>query len=257
MSENKNHNAPAAIQAQLEGNLKLLSLFFMSANYEALANQAAKEHRSHVDYLASLVEGETCLRLDRAIKRRIRLARFPVIKTLDQFLWNWPSSINRMSVQNLFRLKFLDDKANVIFLGAVGLGKTHLATALGYAACLAGKSVLFTTAIDVINTLSAAQASNRLKSELKKYLTPSLLILDELGFLPIDKHGADLLFQIISHRYEQGSIVITSNRAYKNWPEIFNHDSTLTSAILDRLLHHAETVVIEGKSYRMKEQIEN
>lgn len=257
MSENRNHNAPATTQAQLEGNLKLLSLFFMSANYEPLADQAAKEHRTHVDYLASLVEGETNLRHDRAVKRRIRLARFPAIKTLDQFLWNWPSSINRMSVQNLFRLKFLDDKANVIFLGGVGLGKTHLATALGYAACLAGKSVLFTTAIDVINTLSAAQASNRLKPELKKYLSPSLLILDELGFLPIDKYGADLLFQIISHRYEQGSIVITSNRAYKNWPQIFNNDSTLTSAILDRLLHHAETVLIEGKSYRMKDQIEN
>jgi DNA replication protein DnaC len=119
------------------------------------------------------------------------------------------------------------------------------------------KPVLFTTAIDAINTLSSAQAANRLKSELKKYLSPSLIILDELGYLPIDKHGADLLFQIISQRYERGSIVITSNRAFKNWPEIFNNDSTLTSAILDRLLHHAETVVIEGKSYRMKDQIEH
>lgn len=257
MSDNKNHNDPATIQAQLETHLKLLNLFFMSAHYEALADQAAKEHQSHVDYLASLVEGETSLRRDRTIKRRIRLARFPVIKTLDQFLWNWPKNINRMNVQNLFRLNFLDDKANVIFLGGVGLGKTHLATALGYAACLTGKSVLFTTAINAINNLSSAQAANRLKSELKKYLSPSLLILDELGYLPIDKHGADLLFQIISHRYEQGSIVITSNRAFKNWPEIFNHDSALTSAILDRLLHHAETVVIEGKSYRMKDQIEH
>ncbi len=257
MSDNKNHNDPATIRAQLEAHLKLLNLFFMSANYEALADQAAKEHQSHVDYLASLVEGETSLRRDRAIKRRIRLARFPVIKTLHQFLWNWPKNINRMNVQNLFRLKFLDDKANVIFLGGVGLGKTHLATALGYAACLTGKSVLFTTTIDAINNLSSAQAANRLKSELKKYLSPSLLILDELGYLPIDKHGADLLFQIISHRYEQGSIVITSNRAFKNWPEIFNNDSALTSAILDRLLHHAETVVIEGKSYRMKDQIEH
>jgi len=263
MSENKNHNDPATIRAQLgtsrsrlDAHLKLLSLSFMSANYEALADQAAKEHRSHVDYLASLVEGEAGLRRDHFIERRIRLARFPVIKTLDQFLWNWPKNINRMNVQNIFRLKFLDDKANVIFLGGVGLGKTHLATALGYATCLAGKSVLFTTAIDVINTLSAAQAANRLKSELKKYLGPSVLILDELGYLPIDKHGADLLFQIISHRYEKGSIVITSNRAFKNWPEIFNNDSTLTSAILDRLLHHAQTVVIEGKSYRMKDQIE-
>ncbi|BBO87145.1 ATP-binding protein [Desulfosarcina ovata] len=146
--------------------------------------------------------------------------------------------------------------ANVIFLGGVGLGKTHLASALGYEACLKGYTVLFATAIDVINTLSAAQAAGRMKQELKKYIRPSLLILDELGFLPIDKTGADLLFQVISQRYEQGPIVITSNRAFKDWPEIFNNDSTLTSAILDRLLHHADTILIQGKSYRMKEQID-
>ena len=138
----------------------------------------------------------------------------------------------------------------------MGLGKTHLASALGYTACLKGHTVLFATAIDVINTLSAAQAAGRMKQELKKYTRPAMLIVDELGFLPIDKAGADLLFQVISLRYEQGSLVITSNRAYKNWPEIFNNDSTLTSAILDRLLHHAETVLVEGKSYRMKDQIE-
>jgi len=137
------------------------------------------------------------------------------------------------------------------------MGKTHLATALGYAACLEGRSVLFTTAVDAINTLSAAQATSRLKLELKRYLAPSLLCIDELGFLPIDKRGADLLFQIISLRYEQGSMVITSNRAYKDWPGIFNNDSTLTSAILDRLLHHAETIVIEGKSYRMKGEMDS
>ena len=117
--------------------------------------------------------------------------------------------------------------------------------------------MLFTTAIDAINTLAAAQAANRLKSELKRYLAPSLLCLDELGFLPIDKRGADLLFQIISLRYERGSVVITSNRAFREWPKIFNNDSTLTSAILDRLLHHAETILIEGKSYRMKGALES
>jgi DNA replication protein DnaC len=135
-------------------------------------------------------------------------------------------------------------------------GKTHLATALGYTACLQGYSVLFASAIDVINTLAAAKSAGRLKAELKKYTKPALLILDELGYLPIDKTGADLLFQVISLRYEQGAIIITSNRAFKEWPVIFNHDSTLTSAVLDRLLHHADTVIIEGKSFRMKDQIE-
>jgi DNA replication protein DnaC len=158
-------------------------------------------------------------------------------------------------VQNLFRLRFIDEHANVIFIGGVGLGKTHLATALGLAACEQGHSVLFASAVDVVNTLAAAQAIGQLKTELRKYLRPHVLVLDELGYLPIDKTGADLLFQIISHRYECGSTVITTNRTFKNWAKIFNHDATLTSAVLDRLLHHAETVKIEGKSYRMKDRI--
>lgn len=117
-------------------------------------------------------------------------------------------------------------------------------------------TVILTITVDIINTLSAAQRTGRLKLEMKKYLKPALLCIDELGYLPLDKTGADLLFQIISHRYEKGSIVLTTNRAFKHWPEIFNNDSTITSAVLDRLLHHAETVVIEGQSYRMKDQIE-
>jgi len=181
---------------------------------------------------------------------------FPLYQDLDQFDWTWPKKINRAQVQNLFRLAFLKDKTNVIFLGGVGLGKTHLASALAHEACLRGHAVLFTTAVDIINTLTAAQTVGRLKHELKRYLKPTILVVDELGYLPIDKTGADLLFQVISQRYEQGSIVLTTNQPYKHWPKIFNNDSTLTSAVLDRLLHHAETVVIEGKSYRMKDQIE-
>jgi len=256
MAKNKNFGE-TPIETNLTTHLESLGLPFMREHYDPLARQAAQENWAHVRYLAALVEGEAALRRERSIKRRIRLARFPVIKTLEQFRWSWPATINRAAVQNLFRLKFIEDKTNIIILGSVGLGKTHLATALGYAACLQGISVLFTSAIDAINTLSAAQAANRLKSELKRYLTPSLLCLDELGFLPIDKHGADLLFQIISLRYEQGSIVITSNRSFKEWPQIFNNDSTLTSAILDRLLHHSETILIEGTSYRMKGEVES
>jgi len=241
---------------QIEADLRMLCLPFMAEHHGQLAAKAARDSLSHVDYLTRLTEGELNLRRDKATVRRIKSARFPVVKTLDQFSWSWPKKINRMAVQNLFRLQFMEDHSNVIMLGTVGLGKTHIATALGYTACIAGKSVLFATAVDTINTLAAAQAASRLKGELKKYIAPSLLILDELGYLPIDKHGADLLFQVISQRYERGSTVITSNKAYKQWPEIFNNDSTLTSAILDRLLHHAETVVIEGKSYRMKDQLE-
>ncbi len=240
----------------LEQKMHCLKLSFMLENHESLAKKAAQKQWTHVQYLAELIEGEAALRQDRSIQRRIRLARFPVIKTLDQFRWTWPKKINRLQVQNLFRLQFINNKSNVIFLGGVGLGKTHIASALGYAACLQRNSVLFATAIDAINTLSAAQSAGRLKQELKKYTKPSLLILDELGYLPIDKNGADLLFQIISLRYEQGALIITSNRAFKDWSEIFNNDATLTSAILDRLLHHAEPVLIEGKSYRMKDRVE-
>ncbi len=241
----------------LDEQLSYLKLPYMRENYESLAKQAAQKQWAYVNYLTELASAEANLRQDRATKRRIRTARFPQIKTLEQFKWSWPKKINQLQVKNLFRLKFIDEKSNVIFLGGVGLGKTHLATALGYHACLKGYAVLFCSAVDTINNLAAAQAAGRLKQELRKYHKPALVILDELGYLPIDKTGADLLFQIISHRYEQGSLIITTNRAFKDWPEIFNNDSTLTSALLDRLLHHTETVIIEGKSYRMKDTIEN
>ena len=233
-----------------------LKLPYIRENHETVAQLAARKQWTHVHYLSELIKEEDNLRKDRTTQRRIRMARFPVVKTLDQFNWSWPKKINRAQIQNLFRLKFIEDKSNVVFIGGVGLGKTHLASALGYQACLKGHTVLFASAIDAINHLISAQRTERLKQELKKYQKPSLLILDELGYLPINKNGADLLFQIISQRYEQGSIVITTNRVFKDWPEIFNNDSTLTSALLDRLLHHTEAVVIEGKSYRMKEVAE-
>jgi len=240
----------------LLAHLLYLKLSYFRECHQALAQEAAQKNWTPLDFLSRLAEGEALRRRDRATQRRLQAARFPVVKTLEQFDWTWPKKINRAQVQNLFRLAFLKDKANVIFLGGAGLGKSHLATALAYEACLAGPTVLFTTAIDIVNTLAAAQSAHRLKSELKKYLGPSVLLVDELGYLPIDKTGADLLFQVFSQRYETGSTIVTTNQAYKNWAKVFNNDATLTSAVLDRLLHHAETVVIEGKSYRMKDQIE-
>ena len=237
----------------LTKELFYLKLPYIRENHEAVGQLAASKQWTHIHYLSELVKQESNLRRDRTIQRRIRMARFPVIKTLDQFNWSWPRKINQAQVQNLFHLKFIEDKSNVIFIGGVGVGKTHLASALGYQACLKGNTVLFASAIDIINNLVTAQHAGRLKQELKKYLKPVLIIIDELGYLPIDKNGADLLFQIISARYERGSIIITTNRVFKDWPKIFNNDSTLTSALLDRLLHHTEAVVIEGKSYRMKE----
>lgn len=239
----------------LEAQLRYLKLAYTSRHHAELTAEAAQQRWSHAQFLGRVIEAETHERQQHALQRRIKAARFPVKKTLDQFQWDWPKQINEAHVRHLFELRFVAEHTNAVFCGSVGLGKTHLATALGYAACQAGHTVLFTTAIDAINTLLAAQAMHRLDSELKKYVNPALLILDEVGYLPLDKAGADLLFQIISQRYERGAIVVTTNKAYKHWPSIFNNDAGITSAILDRLLHRAQTVVLEGKSYRMKDRL--
>ena len=236
--------------------LGALNLPFMREHCRTLAHTAADKHWSHLDYLAELAASEAAARDDRRVQRRIKVARFPVLKTLDQFDWNWPTKINRMQVQNLFHLDFVAQHGNVVFISGTGLGKSHLMSALGYAACLRGHSVLFTGAIDIINMLAGAQAGGSIKRAMDHYLRPQILCIDELGYLPIDKFGADGLFQILSHRYERGSTLLTTNRVYKQWAGIFNNDSVLTSALLDRLLHHAETISIEGRSYRTKDQIE-
>jgi len=239
----------------LSQHLDYLKLPFLQKYHVELAQQAAQQNWDPLEYLRRLIEGEYSERRQRVIERRVKAARFPVLKTLEQFRWDWPKKINRLQVQHLFRLEFVAQKANAVFLGNVGLGKTHLAIALGYAACQEGYAVRFANAISVINDLAAAQKRGLLKKQLKKYLLPELLVLDELGYLPIDQHGADLLFQVISQRYERGALVLTTNKPFKQWASIFNNDSTIASAVLDRLLHHAETVVIEGNSYRMKDQL--
>lgn len=252
----ENSTAGAGAEA-LRAQLAAMHLGYVAQHFEALGQQAALAQSAHIDYLAQLIDGESCRRFANSTARRIALARFPVPKTLQQFDWSWPTGINEVLVRHLFRLAFVEQTGNVILPGGVGLGKSHLATALAHEACVRGHSALFTTAVDIINRLAAAQATGSIKREMQRYLKPTVLVIDELGYLPIDKFGADCLFQIISARYERSSTIVTTNRAFKHWAEIFNNDSTLVSALLDRLLHHAETVLIEGKSYRMKDQIDN
>ncbi len=242
---------------QLSEWLGYLKLTYCVSQYEELAQQAARESWTHLQFLAVLMQGEFNAKQDRAIERRIRLARFPVLKTLDQFQWTWPKKINQMQIKHLFQLQFVREKTNAIFIGGVGMGKTHLAIALAHTACLQGYSVLFTTAVDLVNTLSAAHKIGRHKNDIRKYLKPQILLIDELGYLPFDKTGVSWLFQVISQRYENGSTIVTSNKVFKQWAEIFNNDATVTSAVLDRLLHRSETVVIEGQSFRMKDQIKD
>ena len=234
--------------------LRQLSLSFMAEHYEDMGRDAARDQLSHVDYLRRLAGGEAEQRYERSVRRRVKAAHLPVLKTLEQFNWGWPAKINRTHVQELFRLRFIEQNTNVVFIGGVGLGKTHLAVALAHTACLNNIPTLFAPAVEIVNTLSAAQAANNLPKALKAYVAPRLLVIDELGYLPMDKRGADLLFQVISLRYERGSSILTTNTVYKNWPRVFNNDSTITTAILDRLLHHCETVTIAGKSYRMKDK---
>ena len=178
---------------QLDEQLCYLRAPFYGAPLSRPGGNSGQRQLEPPGDFAQLIQGETMLRWDTH-QAPDRLARFPVVKTLEQFQWNWPEKINQAQVKHLFQLDFIANKANAILLGGVGLGKTHLASAIGYEACLRGHSVLFATAVDVINTLSAAQTAGQLKNGLKKYLKPSLLLLDELGYLPIDKRGADLLF---------------------------------------------------------------
>ncbi len=234
-------------------NLDMLKLKTIKDNLDQYINSATDKELSHLDFLQQIITEEANEYARRATDRRIYQARFPVTKTIDTFKWSHPTSINRQQIQNFMHLDFIEKNANLIFIGPTGVGKTHLATSIAHHACMNGKTVLFTTAFEMINNLSSAQHNGTFIQQMKKYTRPAVLYIDELGYLPVDKHGADLLFQVISSRYERGSIILTTNRVFKEWPkDIFNNDSTLTTAILDRLLHHAEVSLIEGDSYRMK-----
>jgi len=242
------------LNQQLEQNLDYLKLTSLRDNYANLTRDAAAKQLSHLDFLASIIADEAVAKHQRAAQRRIKQAKFPVIKTLDQFIWSHPTKINRDQIQHLFTLNFIKNRENIIFLGNPGLGKSHLMTAIAYQACTKGHSVRFDTAVNIINRLNYAMQNGKFSSVLREYISTELLCIDELGFLPINQQGADLLFQVISGRYERNSTIITTNKQFNKWNEIFNNDNTIASAILDRLLHHCEKVIIEGESFRMRAQ---
>jgi DNA replication protein DnaC len=241
-------------QARLERDLAELKLPEIAKCYREVLDEAARKGSSMVEVLAMLIGIEQATRQQRALERRMREARLPKQKTLAEYQFDFPKRIAKAAIVRLFDCDFITRHGCAVLIGPTGTGKSHLLTALGYAACERGYSVRHTRVVDMINHLTTAQINGLLGKALKTYTRPSLLLLDELGYLPIDKRGADLLFQVVAARYETGSIVLTTNRTFREWGALFDVDNTLATALIDRLMHHGEALVIKGDSYRMKDK---
>ena len=238
-------------QVLLQHHLKKLRLPTFNSEYAKLARHCAAEGKDHVQYLLRLCELELIERERRMIERRIKAAKFPATKSLDSFDFKAIPSLNKALTMELARCEFALRRENVIALGPSGTGKTHIALGLGLAACQQGLKVRFTTAAALVQELVEAVDERRLQRLQKTFASQDLLIIDELGFVPLSKTGAELLFEIISQRYERGSIVITSNLPFDEWTEVFGSER-LTGAILDRLTHHVHILEMNGESYRLK-----
>ena len=242
------------LHEMLSQNLAELKLNQIAETYREVLDEAALKNTSSLEVLASLIASEVTGRRQRALDRRIAQAKLPKLKTLADYNFDFPKRIPKQKVLRLFDCQFVEQRQCAVLIGPTGTGKTHILTALAYTACEKGMLVRFTRVIDMINTLTTAQLNGTLERTLKQYVHPALLLLDELGYLPIDKRGADLMFQVVAARYESGSIVITTNRSFRDWGKIFDVDNTLATAMIDRLMHHGEAIVIQGESYRTKDQ---
>ncbi len=239
---------------RVQAALSSLQLTTMIQHLDDLTQQAAKENWSALEYLDNLTQLEVSARFERDVQRKLRLARLPFFKTLDQFDFAFQPSVNERQIRDLVSLRFVANTENVLFLGPPGVGKTHLAVSLGMAALTSGLSVLFNSVADLLDQLTHDARADRLARRMTALCRPQLLILDEMGYFSLDKRAAQFLFQLVSRRYQRGSIILTSNKSFNEWGDIFP-DHVLASAILDRLLHHAVTVNIRGNSYRLKDKL--
>jgi DNA replication protein DnaC len=241
--------APDTLPAMLD----FLNLPVGAETYTDLLAKAAKDNISHESFLKRFLSNEVAAKFERQVQSRIKQAHFDVIKTLDTFDWAHPTVIPRAKILEAFELRFIEKNEGLVFIASHGLGKTHLATALGHRAALAGVRTLFTKAVDMVNHLQASQADHSLHKTMKLYTHPTLLIIDELGRLSLDQKQGEFLFNVVDARYERTSTVITTNRAFKDWGKIF-HDMVCAKGIIDRLVHHSDLIRIEGTSYRLKDR---